>query len=152
MCKESGSLGIVRSAAAAWQPCALRQLLWGAVAASLTGCVITGGAVHTLEAGAPAQRIESRPSRNAGEVAIYDEATRPARSYRVVANVTAWGRILTAISSRPTRGDIDEELRAKAAKLGADAIINVHYHTSRAGIWPRGYMNAAGQAVVFSAP
>jgi len=94
----------------------------------------------------------ARPSRNSGDVTLYEEGTKPTRPYTVVANVRVWGRILTAISSRPTRADVAEELRAKAAKLGADAVINVQYHTSRAGVWPRGYMDASGQAVVFSAP
>lgn len=129
----------------------LRQILLGAVTVSLVGCVVTGGSVRNVETRAPAERIESRPSRNAGDVALYDEATKPTRPYTVVADVNAWGRILTAVSSRPTRGDVDEVLRAKAAELGADAVINVHYHTSRGGVWPRGRMTATGQAVVFNA-
>jgi Putative heavy-metal-binding len=129
----------------------LRPVLLSAVVASIAGCVVTGGSVRATDSTVSGQRIESRPSRNSGDVLIYDEASKPARPYTVVANVKVWGRILTAVSSRPTRGDVDEELRAKATKLGADAVINVHYHTSRAGVWPRGQMTATGQAVIFNA-
>jgi len=151
MFSESRPAAAVSSGLARWLPTPLRQVLLGAVVASFAGCVVTGGSVRSVETGAPAERIESRPGRNAGDVALYDEATKPTRPYTVVANINVWARILTAVSSRPTRGDVDEALRAKAAKLGADAIINVHYRTSYGGIWPRGRMTATGQAVVFNA-
>ncbi len=154
MFRESGLAAVVQTVAARKQLGVLRLAILGVVSANLVGgCVLTGGSVRPADPSVAGVRVgASRPGRNAGDVAIYAEGADPARPYTVVAKVTAWGRILTAVSSRPTRGDVDEELRAKAAKLGADAVIKVHYHTSRAGVWPRGYMDASGQAVIFDAP
>jgi hypothetical protein len=128
----------------------LRLVLLSAVMVSLAGCVVTGGSVRVVDE--RAERIPSGLSTNPSDVALYEEGVKPTRSYTIVADVEVWGRILTAVSSRPTRGDVNEELRAKAAKLRADAVINVHYHTTRGGVWPRGRMTATGQVVVFNAP
>ena len=148
MFSETRPAAVVNDGSTRWRLTLVREIFLGAVIASLAGCVVTGGSVRTVATG---ERIESHPIRNAGDVALYDEAAKPARPYTVVADINVWGRILTAVSSRPTRGDVDEVLRAKAAKLGADAVINVHYHTSSGGVWPRGRMTATGQAVVFNA-
>ena len=117
---------------------------------SLTGCVVTGAALHPATGMVVEPRATSNSTKNAGEILI-SESNALSRPYVVIGNVRAWGRSLNLLSSNPTRADVDEALRAESAKLGADAVIAVRYHTSREGLRSRGVMSAEGQAIQYKA-
>jgi uncharacterized protein YbjQ (UPF0145 family) len=63
--------------------------------------------------------------------------------------VRATARSLNLVSSEPTRANVNDELRAKAAKIGADAIVKVRYAADRQGLQDRGFLTGEGQAVVW---
>ena len=117
---------------------------------SMTGCVVTGAALHPTTSVAIDPREASRYTRNPGEILI-SEGDTLSRPYIVIGNVRAWGRSLNLLSSNPTRADVDESLRAESAKLGADAVIAVRYRSSREGLRSRGVMSAEGQAIQYKA-
>ena len=116
----------------------------------LTGCVVTGATLHPTTSMALDQRTTSGPTKNPGNVLI-SESDVLSRPYIVLGNVGAWGRSLNLLSSNPTRADVDEALRAECAKLGADAVIAVRYHSSREGLRSRGVLSAEGQAIQYKA-
>ena len=119
-----------------------------AVCAILGGCVMTGAAVHAVPSGGGTLPTKLAHAHNAGEILI-SEGDGPNRPYTIVGGVHAWARSTTGWSSNPTRADVDEALRASAFKVGADAVIQVHYQEARAGIWPRGKMTGEGYAIAF---
>jgi hypothetical protein len=122
-----------------------------ALCAILDGCVMTGAAVHALPTGAGALPTKLTHAHNAGEILV-SEGDGPNRPYTIVGDVRAWARSATGWSSNPTRADVDEALRDSAFKVGADAVIQVHYRMGRAGlagIFPRGKMTGEGYAIVF---
>jgi hypothetical protein len=112
----------------------------------LSGCVVTGATMQAPGAGqVPAPAAHAA---NAGAILI-SEGDLKERSYLVLGEISAWGRSFNLVSSNPTRADVDEALRAQAARLGADAVILVRYRSAKAGLASRGKLTAQGQAVVF---
>src|SRR5262249_2722100 len=84
--------------------------------------------------------------RNPGEIAILESgpANRP---YRNSGRLAAMARAFNLLSSDPTREDVNEALRAKAAAMGADAVIGVRYRSEAAGFASRGLMIGEGEAI-----
>lgn len=79
------------------------------------------------------------------QIAIY--RGQPDAPYEALGNVKAKkGAQPTPFNKRPTEDEINVKLRQKAAKLGADAVINVTYTK---GVIPSSWrgMTAAGTAV-----
>ncbi len=71
----------------------------------------------------------------------------PGRPYETIGEVKARkGAQPTPFNKRPSEDDVDVKLREKAAKLGADAVINVRYEK---GVIPSSWkgMTATGTAV-----
>jgi hypothetical protein len=112
----------------------------------LSGCVVTGAAVHP--AGANNGTAELQHATNAAEILIR-EGDLKNRPYVVLGEISAWGRISNLLSSNPTRADVDEALRAQAAKMGADAVILVRYRSARTGLASRGKLTGEGRAIAF---
>jgi hypothetical protein len=74
----------------------------------------------------------------------------PRRAYEAVGNVKARkGAQPTPFNKRPTEEEINVKLRQKAARLGADAIIDVTYTK---GVIPSSWrgMTATGTAVKYT--
>jgi hypothetical protein len=111
----------------------------------LSGCVMTGA--EFAPTNGAASSLPAR-SHNPGEIKV-TEAIDVGRPYKVIGKVDAYARSVNLSSSDPTRADIDEALRAEAAKRGADAVVLVSYETERAGLASRGKMSASGYAVAF---
>lgn len=112
----------------------------------LTSCVYTGSETQFSDGYQP--DFQTKSEKNIGEI-IISEGDKLNYPYRKIGQINAFARSVNLLSSDPTRSDIDEALRAEAAKIGADAIISVQYHTERQGLTKRGHMLANGQAVVF---
>lgn len=131
----------------------ISAVILGAALTTLGGCVYTNaafqpaaiqsGAMQPAAAGAPA----SAKARENVMIVETDIADRP---YRIIGEVEGYGRAVNLLSSDPTRADVDEALRAEAAKHGADAVIQVKYAIERTGLASRGLMTAKGRAVVFT--
>ncbi len=70
------------------------------------------------------------------------------RPYTVIGPVKANASATTIVSKRPTADQGDENLRAAAAKVGADAVINV---SSKRGVSMRSWkaLKVEGTAVTF---
>lgn len=113
-----------------------------AVVVTLSGCILTGSDYTPMGA-------SLRTARSADGISIV-EGDMSGRKYVPLGKVEAYARSVNLWSSDPTRADIDEELRAQAAKIGADAIINVKYHSERQGLASRGKMTAEGLAIAFT--
>ncbi len=113
----------------------------------LSACVYTGSDFNKSNAD-PAAKAQSN-SHNASEI-IISEGSLADRPHRVLGKISAFGRSVNLLSSDPTREDVNEALRAEAAKQGADAVINVHYQSERTGLASRGKMSGTGDAIVFT--
>lgn len=71
------------------------------------------------------------------------------RAYDKLADIDVTVNKSTVFHPDPTRAQAAEQLRAEAAKLGADAVTNVVYGTVRATLWSWGSLDASGTAVKF---
>lgn len=127
-------------------PALCATLLMGASLSVLPACVYTDAA-YVADSGTPSYR-KAKP-RNPGSIIISEHSTIGHR-YEVIGTIEAYGRSVNLLSSDPTREDVNEALRMEAAGRGADAVINVTYHTERTGLASRGKMKAHGQAVIFT--
>lgn len=74
--------------------------------------------------------ITNRPYQNLGDI-------------EVVVNKTS------IFNSDPTRKDVDEELRKKAASIGADAVVLVRYGTVGVSFMSWGSLDGKGRAIAF---
>ena len=71
------------------------------------------------------------------------------RKYKVLADIEVTVNKTTIFHSDPTPEKINEELRKKASKLGADAVILVRYGTVGISLMSSGSLNGKGRAIVF---
>ena len=72
------------------------------------------------------------------------------RPYRVVNDLDVWVHKPNIFARDPTPADIDMELKKKAAKLGADAVIFVRYGTVGTGVFNWGQLDGRVRAVAFT--
>jgi uncharacterized protein YbjQ (UPF0145 family) len=115
----------------------------------LIGCVYATADLHPATADLPARAAAAHLTKNPGDVAI-SESNDVGKSYQILGAVTGYARRFSLLSANPTREDVNEALRAEAAKIGADAVINIDYRTESAGLfgqWERGRIVAEGLAV-----
>lgn len=112
----------------------------------LYACVYTDA---DYTANSNAEKYTTKNHKNSGEI-IISEQNIPDRQYEIIGNIEAFGRSVNLLSSDPNREDVNEALRSEAANQGADAVINVKYKTERRGLASRPYMEASGQAVIFT--
>ena len=84
--------------------------------------------------------------RNAGDIAIMESgpANRP---YRIIGRLVASARVFNLMTTNPNREDVNEVLRAKAASMGADAVIGVRYRSEATGFASHGLMIGEGEAI-----
>lgn len=115
----------------------------------LAGCVVTHGSAEPSPSGSAGPAAAQGGRINPGSIEIV-EGEPESRHYVVVGNVEASGRAFNLLSSNPTRADVDEALRAQAARLGADAVIDTRYRSERTGLMSRGKLSGAGLAVRFA--
>ena len=72
------------------------------------------------------------------------------RPYRALDDLSVTVAKWTIFDADPTPAKVDQALRAKAAKLGADAVILVRYGTVGIGAFTWGKLEGKGRAVVFT--
>lgn len=84
----------------------------------------------------------------AGSITLTTEGTT--RPHTVLEVVTTTERQITIFGKVPTRADVDESLRRRAAELDADAVINVRYGSQGAGLVSYSQISAEGQAIRYT--
>ncbi len=72
------------------------------------------------------------------------------RKYKVLRDIEVTVRKTTILNRDPTQEMVNEELRKKAATLGADAVILVRFGTVGVSFWSWGALSGKGRAIVFS--
>lgn len=73
--------------------------------------------------------------------------TEVARPYVVLGDIEVTMRQQGAFGVMPAHDDIDEELRVRAAKLGAHAVILVHYGRMGSSWWSWRELRGVGRAI-----
>jgi hypothetical protein len=78
-----------------------------------------------------------------------DVADKP---YKSLGDVSVTVNKVTAFNAAPTHAMVDQRLRAEAAKLGADAVIQVRYGNVGVSLMSWGSLDGKGRAIVFDKP
>ena len=71
------------------------------------------------------------------------------RSYKSLGDVSATVNKTTLFNADPTREMVNNRLKAEAAKLGADAVIQVRYGTVGMGLVSWGSLDGKGRAIAY---
>ncbi len=119
-------------------------LLSAVVAAGLAGCA-SYGMTDTKPAAGVKAVAKPKP---ASEVMV-TEGDITDRKYRVLGEVSARVNKTTILNKNPTREMVAERLKKAAAKLGADAVIQVRYGTVGVSLLSWGSLTGKGRAVAF---
>jgi hypothetical protein len=72
------------------------------------------------------------------------------RPYTSLGDVSVTVNKTTLFNADPTRAMVNEKLKAEAAKLGADAVIQVRYGNVGVGLMSWGSLDGKGRAIVFT--
>ncbi len=99
----------------------------------------------SVPAAAPARAAAPR----AAEGVLLSEQDLAGRAYTVVGSLTAEAHQSSLFPRKSARQTLEEDLRAQAAKLGADAVILVEYEES-SPLFSRKGSRASGKAVKFT--
>jgi hypothetical protein len=100
---------------------------------------------------AKATSTASRPPTPADKIEII-EGDVTERPYKSLGDVSVTVNKVTIFNADPTREMVNQRLRAEAAKLGADAVIQVRYGTVGVSLVSWGSLDGKGRAIVFDKP
>lgn len=121
----------------------------------LSGCASyrTDSSVTTSDGNVSHSPTQTEITKTSGmaDIKIYEGSPAGDKKYSDLGKVEVSVKKLTIFHKDPTREQANEALRAKAAELGANAVINVRYE-SGIGAMTWGYMDAFGQAIRFLGP
>ena len=116
----------------------------------LLGLLGLGGCVFTTGGGAPITgAAQPATAKNPGDIVVMEGAPPAGRYYQVIGTVNVSARSFNLLSSAPTRADVDEALRAEAAKLGGDAVTMVRYRSEGAGLASRAILRGEGSVIAW---
>jgi hypothetical protein len=74
------------------------------------------------------------------------------KPYKSLGDVSVTVNKVSILNADPTREMVDQRLRAQAAKLGADAVIQVRYGTVGISALSWGSLDGKGRAIAFDKP
>ena len=115
--------------------------------------VLVVAAMLSITASAQAQMIVAAPPHTANfDGFIVTEGDISDRSYAELGPVTAKAGKFSWVSKNPDRSDIDTKLRLKALKMGADAVVRVHYSPTGASLMSWGGIKGEGVAIRYAVP
>jgi len=118
--------------------------LMAASALTLLGACAEGWSTSNV-----ARTAESpRAARPAAEIELV-EGDITDRPYKSLGDVSVTVNKVTIFNADPTREMVNQRLRNEAAKLGADAVIQVRYGTVGIGALSWGSLDGKGRAIVF---
>ena len=112
---------------------------------ALAGCSVNDRGQYTTGKVA-ASEMSAEPTA-AASVAILTEA--PEEKYTELKELKVTVNKLTIFHRNPTREDALNELKAEAAKLGADAVINATVSEASIGLTSWGVRTATGMAIKY---
>lgn len=140
------------------------------LAASAVLAMTTGCASYRVESNVPSEVLTPMPASGTSSEAptqavinvipraaisqeriskvLISEDSLPGKKHEKIGPVEVSVKKLTIFHKDPTKEQVDQALREKAAAIGADAVLNVTYK-SGIGFTTWGYMDAAGTGVKF---
>ena len=121
----------------------LRALVAASALMMLGGCADGWSTSNVARTAEP-----RRDARSATEVEIF-EGDVTDRSYKSLGDVEVTVNKTTIFNADPTREMVNQRLRNEAAKLGADAVIQVRYGTVGIGLMSWGSLDGKGRAIVY---
>jgi uncharacterized protein YbjQ (UPF0145 family) len=128
---------------------ASRSWLLVAAALLLAGCgTRTSTSVEPTTGAAPAASVAAAAPKASGDVVVTENDITD-RPYRSLGDISVTVSKWTLFDADPTRSQVADALRAKAAKMGADAVVLVRYGTVGIGFTSWGELEGKGRAVVF---
>ncbi len=74
----------------------------------------------------------------------------PTRPHSVLGDIDVTVNKTTVFNKDPTRADVDDALREKAAAIGADAVVLVRYGTVGISAISWGSLSGKGRAIVYT--
>jgi hypothetical protein len=105
-----------------------------------------------LVARADAQTVVAAPPHTANfDGFIVTEGDISDRPYAELGVVTAKAGKFSWVSRNPDRSDIDTKLRLRTLKMGADAVVRVHYTPTGASVMSWGGIKGEGVAIKYQA-
>ena len=126
----------------------MNRLYAMAAVLALIGCAADPTPYSGASGIARGTAVRDANSLQAEAIPVSTEGTT--RPYRVLEDLTGTARQITIFGHVPTKVDLDNELRTRAAELGADAIINVRYGKPGAGVVSWNQISGTGQAIKFT--
>jgi len=123
---------------------ALLRVLAAAGALLMLGACADGWSTSQVSRTAESRR-EARPAAQI-EIIEGDINDRP---YKSLGDVSVTVNKVTIFNADPTRDMVNQRLRTEAAKLGADAVIQVRYGTVGIGALSWGSLDGKGRAIAF---
>jgi hypothetical protein len=90
----------------------------------------------------------ARPARAPADIQII-EGDLTDRPYKSLGDVSVTVNKVTIFNADPTRDMVNQRLRNEAAKLGADAVIQVRYGTVGIALLSWGSLDGKGRAIVY---
>jgi uncharacterized protein YbjQ (UPF0145 family) len=118
------------------------------VALVMGGCA-TWSTSNVSPSGDGTQASVSGPRKPASQIVITENDITN-RKYRSLGDIDVTVNKTTIFNEDPTRAHVDEQLREKAAAMGADAVVMVRYGTAGVGFMSWGSIDGKGRAVQFT--
>lgn len=116
--------------------------------------VLSGCSTWSTSHVTPSDNVSLSQNANAAqknpETIVVTENDLPGRPYKVVGDIRVKVNKTTMLNKDPTREDVDQKLKHKAAQIGADAVILVRYGTVGVSLMSWGSLSGNGRAVVFT--
>ena len=125
----------------------LRGLIAAGLLLALSACA--DGWATTNVSSQPATSTRAPTPVDKIEIIEGDVTDRP---YTSLGDVSVTVNKVTIFNADPTREMVNQRLRAEAAKLGADAVIQVRYGTVGVSLVSWGALDGKGRAIVFNKP
>jgi hypothetical protein len=108
----------------------------------------TGGAGNTPQSASTSVETPKVAATNPASIIVTKEDITD-RKYTVLGDIKVTVNKTTLFHDDPTPALVDEELKSKAAELGADAVILIRYGTPGVSLFSWGSLDGQGRAVKF---
>lgn len=117
--------------------------------AAASALMMLGGCADGWSTSNVARTAEPRrDARPPAEIEIF-EGDVADRAYKSLGDVSVTVNKTTLFNADPTREMVNQRLRNEAAKMGADAVIQVRYGTVGISLLSWGSLDGKGRAIVF---
>jgi hypothetical protein len=116
----------------------------------LAGCgTRTSSSVSPTIGATPLPAGAAKPAATSSGQILLTEGDITDRPYQSLGDIEVTVKKWTIFDADPTREKVAEALKARAAELGADAVVLARYGTVGIGFMSWGQMDGQGRAVVF---